>query len=85
MLNTDADERINRGRSQRVAMRYFVLLMAAVYVGLGAFLLAAPAHMFALAPTARRVVGGLFVLYGLIRFFRTFRQHFRNRHDSFQR
>ncbi|KUG06276.1 hypothetical protein [Solirubrum puertoriconensis] len=85
MLDTNADDRVNRGQSQRVAMRYFVLLMAAVYVGLGTFLLVAPAHMFALPPTTRRIVGGLFVLYGLIRFFRTFRQHFRNRHDSLQR
>lgn len=83
MLNTNADERINSRRGQQTTSRYFTMLMAVVYVGLGAFLIAAPPGIFHLTLTTRRVVGGLFILYGLIRFVRAFRQHFRKRHDAF--
>ena len=83
MLNTNSDERINSRRGQRTTMRYFTMLMALVYIGLGTFLIAAPPGIFALALTTRRIVGGLFILYGLLRFVRAFRQHFRKRHDSF--
>lgn len=83
MLNTDADERINGRRGQQATSRYFTMLMAVVYMGLGTFLIAAPPGVFHLTPTTRRIVGGLFILYGLLRFVRAFRQHFRKRHDAF--
>jgi hypothetical protein len=83
MLHTNSDERINSRRGQRTARRYFTMLMALVYIGLGTFLIVAPPGIFVLALTTRRIVGGLFILYGLLRFVREFRQHFRKRHDTF--
>lgn len=81
MLNSNADERIG-GQQRQKTMPFFMMLMAVIYMALGAFLIAAPPGMFVLAPTSRRIVGGLFILYGLIRFVRTIRQHFRKRHDA---
>ncbi|GAA4378118.1 hypothetical protein [Hymenobacter koreensis] len=82
MLDTNADERIGGQSSQRLS-RYFALLMAVIYVALGIFLFLAPDGMLTLSRTARQIVGGLFVLYGLIRFVRTIRQFSpRSRHDS---
>ncbi|OON70613.1 hypothetical protein B0919_00910 [Hymenobacter sp. CRA2] len=82
MLDTNADERI-AGRQRLKTMPYFMLLMSLVYMALGAFVIAAPAGMIVLSQQSKRIVGALFILYGLIRFVRTFRQHFRKRHDSF--
>jgi cytochrome c biogenesis protein CcdA len=84
MLETNADERISRRRTPQ-PMRYLLLLIAAMYVALGAFLMAAPAGLFNLSTTGRRIGGSMLILFGLIRFVRTFRQHFRKRHDSAQR
>jgi hypothetical protein len=84
MLSTNTDERLNQQR-QPQPMRYFMLLMAVVYMGLGTFLILAPQGMFNLPRSTRQIVGGLFVFYGLIRFVRTIRQHFRQRHDSVSR
>ncbi|WP_400192424.1 hypothetical protein [Hymenobacter sp. B81] len=78
MLDTNADERIGQRPAQRV-MRYFTLLMALVYMGLGVFLFMAPDGMLTLSRTPRQIVGGLFVLYGLVRFVRIIRQPSRSR------
>lgn len=57
-------------------MRYFLLAMTLVYIGLGLYLWLAPPEALELALSTRRILGGVFVLYGIFRFVRTYRQHF---------
>lgn len=82
MLNTNADERIAARQRVKTAP-FFKLLVPVVYTALGIFIIVAPPGIFHLAQSSRRIAGALFILYGLIRFARTFRQHFRKRHDTF--
>jgi hypothetical protein len=78
------------GRSPQRVLRYFVLLMALVYLALGVWLWvtasypSAAGSLLPLSTTARRVLGSLFIGYGLLRFVRSYRQYFRqpsNRHE----
>ena len=79
------------GKSPQRLVRYFVLLMALVYLGLGIWLwwsAGQPASdgLVQLGPTARRVLGAVFILYGLVRFGHGYHVHFRkppisNDHD----
>ncbi|WP_226186987.1 hypothetical protein [Hymenobacter nitidus] len=59
-------------------------MMAIIYMGLGVMMWLPMANVFALPSTARRVLGAVFIFYGIIRFARTYRQHFqRNKtHDA---
>lgn len=69
------EERLGQSASSRL-MRYFFLLMTLVYVALGCYLWLAPQGALNLAPTTRRILGGIFVFYGILRFVRTYRQYF---------
>ena len=76
------------GRSPQHLVRYFVLFMSLVYTGMGAWLAwtagqpTSPAmtHFaeIGLTDTRLRLLGLFFILYGLIRFTRSYRTHFRN-------
>lgn len=86
MLNIPTTEE-RLGKSPQRLVRYFVLTMALVYLGLGLWLwLAADrpttAGLIELGPTARRVLGAVFMLYGLIRFIRGYQTHFRKKTPS---
>ena len=72
------------GKSHQRLVRYFVLVMALVYLGLGAWLFwsagkPAGGGLLQLGRTGRRALGGVFVLYGLIRFIRGYQANFRNK------
>lgn len=82
MLNLPTTEE-RLGKSPQRLVRYFVIVMALVYVGLGIWLLWSASKPTAggiieLGPTARRVLGVVFILYGLLRFGRGYQAHFRN-------
>jgi hypothetical protein len=78
------EERVGR-RSTQSVVRYFSLFMAVVYIGLGIFLFFASPETLSLSPTVQRALGGVFVLYGLIRLVRTYQQHFKKPHDTSSR
>ena len=72
MLNIPTTEE-RLGKSPQRLVRYFVLLMALVYLGLGVWLWWTADQPYGrgiiqLGPTARRVLGAVFILYGLIPF-----------------
>ena len=76
------------GNSPQRLVRYFVLFMSLVYVGLGAWLAwmadqpasAVMAHFTQIGLTGSRLrlLGLFFILYGLFRFARSYRANFRN-------
>lgn len=80
------DERL--GQSPQRLVRYFVLLMSLVYIGMGAWLAwtagqpASPvlAHLTQIGVNGSRLrlLGLFFILYGLFRFVRSYRTYFRN-------
>ncbi|MFD1469020.1 hypothetical protein ACFQ48_12365 [Hymenobacter caeli] len=75
------------GRSPQGLVRYFVLFMSLVYVGMGAWLAwtasqptgPAMTHFSEIGLTGNRLrlLGLFFVLYGLVRFVRSYRANFR--------
>ncbi|MDQ2792632.1 MAG: hypothetical protein M3Y12_01290 [Bacteroidota bacterium] len=89
MLNIPTTEE-RLGKSPQRLVRYFVLVMALVYLGLGVWLFLSASEPAAggvlqLGATGRRVLGGVFVLYGLLRFIRGYQTNFRkktNTHDD---
>ncbi len=75
------------GKSPQRLVRYFVLAMALLYVGLGIWLWASAqtpsdGSVINLSSTARRVLGSVFIVYGLIRFGRAYQANFRNKNPS---
>lgn len=92
MLNLPTTEE-RLGQSPQRLVRYFVLLMALVYLGLGVWLWwsatqPAGGGLLQLGPVARRILGSVFIIYGLLRFGRGYQTHFRksssissNNHD----
>ena len=81
MLNLPTTEE-RLGKSPQRLVRYFVLVMALVYIGLGVWLLWSASKptgggVIELGPMARRVLGVVFILYGLLRFGRGYQAHFR--------
>lgn len=86
MLNLPTTEE-RLGKSPQRLVRYFVIVMALVYVGLGIWLLWSASKptaggIIALGPTARRVLGVVFIIYGLLRFGRGYQAHFRKSSSS---
>lgn len=70
------------GKSPQRLVRYFVLTMALVYLGLGVWLLWSAGNpttggIIELTPMTRRILGAVFILYGLVRFWRGYQAHFR--------
>ena len=86
MLNLPTTEE-RLGKSPQRLVRFFVLFMALVYLGLGVWLwLTAdrPTNgaLLQLGPTVRRVLGTVFVLYGLLRAYRGYSSHFIKKQDT---
>lgn len=81
MNRQTTDERLGKRGGQSV-VRYFALFMSAAYIGLGIFLLVASPDALSLSPTVQRILGGVFVLYGIIRFVRTYQQHFKKTDEN---
>ena len=83
MLNIPTTEE-RLGKSPQRLVRYFVLLMALVYLGIGVWLWMAATQpagggLLQLGTTGRRVLGSVFILYGLLRFGRGYQAHFRKK------
>lgn len=76
------------GKSPQRLVRYFVLVMALVYVGLGiwawrsSYTAPTPDSIFQLGATPRRILGIVLVLYGLLRLGRVYFAHFRKQTPS---
>jgi len=81
MNRPTTEERLDRSNSQPLT-RYFLLVMAIVYFGLGVYLVLAPATAINLPTNPRRLLGGVFVFYGILRFVRVYRQHFQKPHEN---
>lgn len=83
MLNIPTTEE-RLGKSPQRLVRYFVILMALVYVGMGISLwwtsnTPLSGGIVNLGPTARRVLGSVFIIYGFLRFWRGYQTHFRKK------
>ena len=84
MLNRPTtEERLNQ-TAPKMLLRYFLLFMTIVYMGLGVCLWVAPIT-FNLTMGTRRILGGVFVVYGIIRFVRIYREHFQNSSSKHER
>ena len=81
MHRPTTEERLGRSTSSSSLTRYFLLAMAVVYFGLGVYLLLAPNGAFNLPVGPRRILGGVFIFYGIIRFVRIYRQHFQKNNE----
>jgi len=75
------EERLGQQSPQRLT-RYFVMFMAVLYCGLGVFMWVAPPNMLPLQPTARQLLGFVFIFYGIIRFVRAYRELFSKRYND---
>lgn len=85
MHRPTTEERLGRSTSSSSFTRYFLLVMAVVYFGLGVYLLVAPVASFNLPIGPRRILGGVFIFYGIIRFVRIYRQHFQKNDETHAR
>ena len=87
MLNLPTTEE-RLGKSPQRLVRYFVLAMALIYVGLGiwawysSYKAPGPDSIFQLGATPRRILGIVLVLYGLLRLGRVYLAHFRKQTPS---
>lgn len=87
MLNTPTTEE-RLGNKPRHIVRYFMLFMSLVYMGMGAWLawtVSQPANpvtmhfaQIGLTGNRLRLLGLVFVIYGLVRFVRSYRVNFRS-------
>jgi hypothetical protein len=83
MLNIPTTEE-RLGKSPQRLVRYFVQVMSLVYLGIGGWLFWSAGEptsggMLQLGTTGRRVLGGVFFLYGLLRFIRGYQANFRKK------
>ncbi|HEX8656184.1 MAG TPA: hypothetical protein VF690_01545 [Hymenobacter sp.] len=81
MLNLPTTEE-RLGKSPQRLVRYFVLVMALVYLGIGIWFWYSadqpPAtSIISLGPTSRRILGTVLILYGLLRSGRAYQAYFR--------
>jgi len=72
------EERLSSQTSPKSLMRYFFLVMTLTYIGLGIYFWLAPLPALNLSLSNRRILGGILVFYGIIRFVRTYQQYFRS-------
>ena len=71
------EERLSARTGSKSMMRYFFLFMTLTYIGLGIYFWLAPLTALNLSLSNRRILGGILVFYGIIRFVRTYQQYFR--------
>lgn len=91
MLNIPTTEE-RLGRSPQHIVRYFMLFMSLVYAGMGAWLawtVSQPANpvtmhfaQIGLTGNRLRLLGLVFIIYGLVRFVRSYRANFRTPSSS---
>ena len=64
--------------------KYFTLIMSLIYPALGLFLFFSSPNQVAMDPTMKKILGVVLVVYGVVRFLRTYQRYFktRNRFDN---
>lgn len=82
MLDLPTTEERLDNQKQQSLVRYFTLLMSLIYAGLGMYLWFAAEGTLTLGDTPRRLLAAVFIFYGIIRFVRTYRQHFKKTKDE---
>ncbi|WP_242929475.1 hypothetical protein [Pontibacter vulgaris] len=62
------------------------MIMTLVYVGAGLFIIFANEQQMNLdmPDTAKNILGGTLILYGIVRFVRTYQQHKQQKHGRFE-
>ena len=55
-------------------LKYFSLLMALIYPAIGIYLFFSSPEQLAFPDTTKKIIGALLVLYGLFRFYRTYKR-----------
>lgn len=86
MLNLPTTEE-RLGKSPQRLVRYFVILMALIYIGLGIWLWWSTSQpsgggLAQLGPMVRRVLGTVFIIYGALRLGRGYQAHFQKKSSS---
>jgi hypothetical protein len=74
MRTDDVEE--ERSSINHKIMKYFGLFMAIVYGLIGVFIMLIPDDVLGITPLQKTTVGVLFILYGLFRLYKTYRQYF---------
>lgn len=65
--------------------RIFGLLMTLIYVGLGLFVIFGSDSMrLSIGEEVRYMLGGILILYGVVRFVRIYRSNTRNRNETYE-
>lgn len=65
-------------------VHYFSLLMTLIYVALGLFMIFADAEQYnlSISQNTKLVLGGTFILYGIVRFVRVLQSKSKTRNDN---
>ncbi|WP_192822310.1 hypothetical protein [Rufibacter sp. LB8] len=58
-------------------MKYTSLLMVALYLGFGIYILQSSQEQMAFPQQYKYILGGMLVFYGLLRFVRAYQQYFK--------
>ena len=85
MLRPEREEKAKNSIFSKIA-RYFGLLMTLVYVALGIFIIFSDSgqiNNLGLSDTTKWVLGGVFILYGAVRFFRLYKSNSNNSNGRF--
>ncbi|MCC9168659.1 hypothetical protein [Pontibacter harenae] len=84
MLRPEREERPQNSVFSKIA-RYFGMLMTLIYVALGVFIIFAdPGYLnINISETARWILGGVFILYGIVRFIRIYKSNSSNSNGRF--
>ncbi|TXK36643.1 hypothetical protein FVR03_17375 [Pontibacter qinzhouensis] len=65
---------------------YFTLIMTLIYIAAGFFLIFADVRQYnlGLPENMKIILGGVLILYGIIRFVRVYQKNSQKRHDKFR-
>jgi hypothetical protein len=79
-------ERENISTTFSKVVRYFSMLMTLVYAAAGLFIIFADERRLNLdmPDTAKNILGGTLILYGIVRFVRTYQQQKQQKHGRFE-
>ncbi|MFC5270611.1 hypothetical protein [Adhaeribacter terreus] len=60
-------------------VKYFSLVMTLLYPAIGVFLFFSTPEQVRLDETTKKILGGVLVVYGIIRAIRVYQEHFKNK------
>jgi hypothetical protein len=85
MLRPKKEEQRSSANFYSKFARIFGLIMTLVYVALGLFVIfAADTMRLSIGDEIRYMLGGILILYGIVRFVRLYKSSTRNRNDSYE-